>query len=96
MVKVIMPIEYNIFASKFIKFNDISACESTNKMIQKLIENQEILDEIYDLKNEFLTKSNLNNLTTPQKFFIFFEKLKQLTSQFGELTDDLYNFEECK
>jgi len=96
IIKAVMPIEYNIFASKFIKFNDISSCESTNTMIDKLVENQEILDGIYDLKNDFLTKTNLTNLTLPQKFFIFFEKLKQFTSQFNELTEDLFNFEECK
>jgi len=96
IMKAVMPVEYNIFASKFIKFHDISSCESIKMMIEKLVENQEILDGVYDLKNDFLSRSNLNSLTTPQKFFIFFEKLKQLTAQFSELSEDLYNFEECK
>jgi len=71
IMKAVMPIEYNIFASKFIKFNDISSCESIKKMIEKLAENQEILDGVYDLKNDFLSRSNLSCLTTPQKFFLY-------------------------
>jgi len=96
IIKVVMPIEYNVFANKFIKFNDISSCESSNNMIDKLVENQEILDGIYDFKNLFLTKNCLSNLTLPQKLFIYFEKLKQFTSQFNDLNEDLYSFEECK
>jgi len=91
-----MPIEYNVFASKFIRFNDISSCESTNKMIEKLIDNQEILDGIYDLRNDFLAKTDFTNLSMPQKFFVFFEKLKQFTQQFSDITEDLLIFEENK
>jgi len=93
ILKAIMPIEYNVFASKFIKFNDITTCDNANKIVQKISENQDILDGIYDLKNDFLTKFNSDNLTLPQKFFIFFEKLKHFTQQFSEISDDLNNFE---
>ena len=74
-----MPVEYYVFASKFIKFNDISNSETVYQMMQKMVQNQEILDGIYDLKSELRSQFNLNpnNLSLPQKFFIFFEKIKK-------------------
>ena len=42
MVKTVMPIEYNIFASKFIKFNDISESESFEILIKNIVRNQEM------------------------------------------------------
>ena len=42
IVKVIMPIEYKVFATKFIKFNEISSSETTNQIIEKIIQNQEM------------------------------------------------------
>lgn len=42
IIKVIMPIEYNIFVSKFIKVNDIASSDSTMQMMQKIIQNQEM------------------------------------------------------
>lgn len=44
ILRVIMPIEYNIFANKFIKFNDISMCETTNQIVDKIVENQEMCE----------------------------------------------------
>lgn len=42
VMKVILPVEYNVFASKFIKFSDISESENNNQIIQRIIQNQEM------------------------------------------------------
>ena len=73
LVKAIMPIEYKVFNHKFIKFSDLNTYDSIEELIEKIKENQCILEEIYNL-----TSNNTNiSSAIPLKIFKFFEKLRE-------------------
>ena len=90
LIQKIIPIEFKIFGNKYIKFADLSNFNSFGDLIEKIIENQFILDEVYNLRSGAIDKSN----TMPLKIFTFFEKLKEFIFKFQELILDVKRFED--
>jgi hypothetical protein len=83
-------LEFKVFANKYIKFADLGNCTSFNEIIEKIIENQIILDEVYNLRSGHLDKIN----AMPLKIFSFFEKLKEFIYNFQDLLLDIKRFDE--
>jgi hypothetical protein len=90
LIQNIIPLEFKLFASKYIKFADISNFYSFEELGKKIMENQVILDEIYNLRSGNIDK--LNNV--PLKIFSFMENLKEFLFNFQDLLKDIKKFDD--
>lgn len=90
LIQNIIPIEFKVFANKYIKFADLCIFNSFGELIEKILENQLILDEVYNLRSGAIDITN----SMPLKIFCFFEKLKEFIFKFQEIIYDLKIFDE--
>jgi len=79
-----------LFASKYIKFADISNFYSFDELVKKIMENQLILDEIYNLRSGNIDKM----INVPLKIFSFMENLKEFLFNFQDLLKDIKKFDD--
>jgi len=84
LMKAIVPLEIKNLANKFIKFHEFSESDSIDDLNKKVIQNQEILIEIFGLNNRTSDNSSL-----PEQFYNFFEKLKKMNFHFSEISNFL-------
>ena len=70
-----IPIDIRIFANKFIKLQGLDEFDSFEDCVNKIKENQFILEEIYDLKNVEKIGIELTHLHFPKRVKDFYDRV---------------------
>jgi len=79
LIKSIIPVEIKVFIKKFINLKDIKNFDDIDTLLKNIIENQRILEEVYNFDlfgNE--------QISLPLQTYCFFEHLKNFTIHFNE------------
>jgi len=79
MVKSIIPIDLKVFSKRFLRLRNITNFSSLDHLLEKINENQKILDEVYSLSSY-----GKSLVTFPYKIKAFLDHLQNITRQFRE------------
>jgi len=80
IVIAITPIDIKLFTHKLLRLNDLTDFKSFDALLEKITQNQKMLNEIYNFKLFGSEKV----ISFPIKIYAFFEHLKNFTRHFRE------------
>jgi len=80
LIKSIIPVEIKVFIKQFINLKDIKNFDDIDTLLNNIIENQRILEEVYNFDLFGIEQK----ISLPLQTYCFFEHMKNFTIHFNE------------